>query len=75
MQNEIYEAIGCIQVHRKPTLLYKLSTATKAASPFPLRDEDCWRLLVTDVQNMERRREARVPVDIIVEDNVRDHSI
>ncbi|THH23263.1 hypothetical protein EUX98_g7916 [Antrodiella citrinella] len=66
-QETIYKTLGCDEVHRKPALIqYKLSTSTKNAPAFALRDAGSWDLLVADVQAAEAKRKTQVPVDISV---------
>jgi hypothetical protein len=45
----VHKTIGCVSVQRKPTLAYKLSTATQKALTVNPRSTKNWEGLVTDV--------------------------
>jgi hypothetical protein len=71
----IYEALGCLSLARKPTISYKLSTATVKSLPINLASEDDWKGLIEDVIGAHAKKSkaaqaAPVSLSIIVPEQV-----
>jgi hypothetical protein len=67
----IYEVIGCAAIARKPTILYKLSTATQKAKPIDLCTDMDWNGCFEDVASAEIKRKGQpAPILILIPDQV-----
>jgi hypothetical protein len=71
----IYEALGCVAVARKPTLSYKLSTATLKSLAISLSTEADWEGLIEDVigahaKKAKAARATMVSVSILIPEQV-----
>jgi hypothetical protein len=67
----IYEVIGCAAVARKPTISYKLSTATQKAKPIDLCTDMDWNGCLEDVASAEIKRKGQpTPILILIPDQV-----
>jgi len=66
----IHKTIGCVHVHRKLVLSYKLSTSTLKSAPVNLCSESDWDGCLEEVQHVQAKRKGRtaVSVSIIVPD-------
>jgi hypothetical protein len=67
----IHEVIGCVTVAWKPTLSYKLSTATLKADSINLCSDSDWEGCIEDFSAAQRTKKASgnvISVQIIVPD-------
>jgi hypothetical protein len=69
----IYETIGCTDVRKKPSLLYKLSSAPQKEDAISLRSEADWKGCLEDVAQAQAKKKATVQVKIIVGKQVCQH--
>jgi hypothetical protein len=76
---KIYEAIGCLEVTRKPLMSYKLGNATQKSTPISLATEDDYEGLLEDVAAVETKlnktwkngnRWQYISVNILIPDDV-----
>ncbi|GBE80258.1 hypothetical protein SCP_0214740 [Sparassis crispa] len=63
----IHETIGCVDVTRKPSLSYKLWTATVKSDAINLGSEEDWAKCIGDIVDAENKKKGvTVPVKIVV---------
>jgi len=67
----IYDNIGCLEVIKKPELLYKLSNATAKAVSISLNSERDWKGFQKEVISQQKTEKRSIPVNILVADRVR----
>jgi len=71
----IYETIGCDEVNRKPTLLYKLVSATAKTPATSFGSDNDWEGFQDDIKAAQNKRKETVAANIIVADQVRVYSL
>ena len=71
----IYETIGCDEVNRKPTLLYKLVSATAKTPATSFGSDNDWEGFRDDIKAAQNKRKETVAANIIVADQVHVYSL
>lgn len=66
----IYDNIGCLEVIKKPELLYKLSNATVKAVSISLNSERDWKGFQKEVISQQKTKKRSIPVNILVADHI-----
>ncbi len=79
MLEKIYEAVGCLDVPRKPSMSYKLANASQKSTAIAFATEDDYDGLLEDVDASETKlnkswkngdRWQSMPVHILIPDDV-----
>ena len=68
----IYKMIGCIDVHRKPNLSYKLGSAPQKEDRITLSSEEDWKGCLDDVAQVQAKKKTTIQVKIIAGKQVCD---
>lgn len=66
----IHETIGCTEVEKKPTLSYKLSSATQKSEAINLASESDWQGCLEEVAQAQAKKKETVAVKILVTEQV-----
>ena len=71
----IYESLGCVAIARKPTISYKLSSATLKSLAITLSNEADWKGLIEDVMGAHAKKSKAakgtlVSVSILIPEQV-----